>query len=286
MTTAEQLEWERRFGAPAGIAAAVSGVLLVAAIVVQRAAIGAPGGDADLLATVDREFATVFGAAVLQALGLLLIAPVLVYLLRAARHRRPQTLRAGMPLAVVGPLGAAAFAIVQAIVLGDLAGDFAGGEATPGVTREERAENLIDATDRPVVGAGIVASYFALGLAIVIASVSAMRAGLVSRFLGIIGIVVGALHALAPVATGAPQIVQIFWLGALAGLFLDRYPGGRGPAWESGEADPWPSAVERARAEEAARAGGSNGRAPQSADPDVPRDDPRPASRKRRRKRR
>jgi hypothetical protein len=34
--------------------------------------------------------------------------------------------------------------------------------------------------------------------------------------------------------------VQIFWLGAMGVLFMNRWPGGRGPAWETGEAEPWP----------------------------------------------
>jgi hypothetical protein len=35
-------------------------------------------------------------------------------------------------------------------------------------------------------------------------------------------------------------VVQIFWLGAMGVLFMNRWPGGRGPAWETGEAEPWP----------------------------------------------
>jgi hypothetical protein len=36
----------------------------------------------------------------------------------------------------------------------------------------------------------------------------------------------------------------MFWLGALGALFLGRWPGGRGPAWETGEAVPWPTMAE------------------------------------------
>jgi hypothetical protein len=58
--------------------------------------------------------------------------------------------------------------------------------------------------------------------------------------MGIIGIVTGALLVL---PLSPLPVVQIFWLGALAALFLGRWPGGRGPAWETGEAVPWPSAA-------------------------------------------
>jgi hypothetical protein len=43
---------------------------------------------------------------------------------------------------------------------------------------------------------------------------------------------------------GAP-VVQLFWLIAMAMLFLGRWPQGRGPAWDSGEAIPWPSAADK-----------------------------------------
>jgi hypothetical protein len=76
-----------------------------------------------------------------------------------------------------------------------------------------------------------------------------MRVGLLSRFMGIIGAIVGGLYVL-PILSG-PLIVQLFWLVAIGFLFLGRWPGGRGPAWEGVEAVPWPSSAEvRAKAME------------------------------------
>jgi len=40
-------------------------------------------------------------------------------------------------------------------------------------------------------------------------------------------------------------LLLFFWLFALAALFLDRWPGGRGPAWASGEAEAWPTVSQR-----------------------------------------
>jgi hypothetical protein len=61
-------------------------------------------------------------------------------------------------------------------------------------------------------------------------------------------------------------------------LFLGRWPGaaGRGPAWETGEAIPWPSAAER-RAEAAGVA--------QAEALTPPEEDTRPAARRRKKKR-
>jgi hypothetical protein len=56
--------------------------------------------------------------------------------------------------------------------------------------------------------------------------------------MGVLGAIVGALYVL-PLFTG-PYPVELFWLVALGVLFLGRWPGGRGPAWDTGEAIPWP----------------------------------------------
>jgi hypothetical protein len=113
---------------------------------------------------------------------------------------------------------------------------------------------------------------------------------MLSRFLGIIGVIVGGLYVLP--LFGGPQIVQLFWLGALAMLVLGFWPGGRGPAWETGEAAPWPTAAERRGLAPRGRDGEDE--APAEAD-DAPDEEPepaepepvpeRPASRKRKRKR-
>ena len=76
-----------------------------------------------------------------------------------------------------------------------------------------------------------------------------------------------------------------FWL-VMMGILLDgRWPGGDPPAWEAGEARPWPSRAQM----QAERAGGSAGRGAGAGGGDAaPAPTPAPAvasSRKRRRKR-
>ena len=90
----------------------------------------------------------------------------------------------------------------------------------------------------------------------------ARRVGLLSPFMGVLGAIAGALIVF-PLA-GISTIVQAFWLGALGALFLGRWPGGRGPAWETGEAEPWPTAAQRrgARAGERDEPAGSSIRSP------------------------
>jgi hypothetical protein len=110
-----------------------------------------------------------------------------------------------------------------------------------------------------------------------------MRAGLLSRFMGILGIFVGVLLVI-PLGV---QILQLFWFAALGLLFLDRWPGGRGPAWQTAEAIPWPGAAEQREEIERRRAEREGiVEAPPETEPEVEAGDPRPTSRKRRKKKR
>jgi len=67
-------------------------------------------------------------------------------------------------------------------------------------------------------------------------ALNAMRTGLLTRMLGYIGIAAGAVMVLFPL-----PIVQIFWLASLGFVLLGRWPGGDTPAWETGQAVPWPT---------------------------------------------
>ena len=51
-----------------------------------------------------------------------------------------------------------------------------------------------------------------------------MRVGLLTRFMGVLGIIVGVLFII-PLGSSLP-IVQAFWLCALGALFLGRWPRG------------------------------------------------------------
>lgn len=272
MSRAEQLQWEGRRGPVAASAAFLSAIFLIGGTIYLQASLDeSPDGADELLTLIDRQPADFVISGVLQGIGLLLLVPVLGYLYRATRHRRPELHKVALVLAVLGPAVAAVLAVVRQAELVSVAGDFAAGEAPAGGDAEERAENLIDESAFPVIGGIGFAANLALGFAIVLVSLNAMRAGLTSRFLGIVGIIVGVLYVV-PVV-GGPQIVQLFWLGALGFLFLGRWPGGRGPAWETGEAVPWPSAAEvqkrreeeRRQAAEGGAAGAVDGGAPEAA---------------------
>jgi hypothetical protein len=83
----------------------------------------------------------------------------------------------------------------------------------------------------------------ALAFLYVMLPLRARRVGLLTPFMSILGVIVGVLIVFATL--GIAPVIQAFWLGALGMLLLGNWPGGRGPAWESGEAEPWPSAAQR-----------------------------------------
>ena len=75
----------------------------------------------------------------------------------------------------------------------------------------------------------------AVGLVLV--SMSAMRVGLLTRFLGYLGIIAGILTILPVVPI---PIIEAYWLLALAYLISGRWPSGVPPAWSSGRVERWP----------------------------------------------
>ena len=224
--------------------------------------------------------------AILSVLSFATLAVVLWYLFRVTRHRRPALPSWLEPLIWIGPV---LFAVALAIGTADqlsAASDFVKGPLT-----EVRANRI---TDNLAVAPRIVgqAGAFALAVSLVMVSLNAMRSGLLTRFLGIIGVLIGAMLVL-PILPS--QVFQIFWLGALAAIYVNRYPGGRGQAWETGEADVWPSAAElrraavrseRGRTQETVETGGIEDKPLPEPDDDETGDRTHPTSKKKRKKRR
>jgi hypothetical protein len=85
-----------------------------------------------------------------------------------------------------------------------------------------------------------------LGLAVgfVMVSLNAMRVGLLTRFMGVLGILSGLLFLLQ--VTALP-VVQAFWLVALGAMISGRWRSVP-PAWSSGRPEPWPTRQEQLEA--------------------------------------
>ena len=242
----EQLAWEQRFARPAAAAAFVSAMLLVAAIVVRQgvALSDRPDNDKETLIAIDKNSDALLASAVIQALCFFALIGVLYYLFRLVKARKPDFPAWALPLLILGPVLLAVAGIVSDLERIDIADKF----VSSGAETVKRAEDLLDDRDAASTALGSGGT-LAIAIAFVLISINAMRAGLVSRFMGILGVIIGVLYVL-PILPGL--IVQVFWLGAIGGLFLGIWPGGRGPAWEKLEAIPWPTPAQRAAAGEAA----------------------------------
>jgi hypothetical protein len=264
----EQLQWERRWAPWAAAAAFLAALLPIGASIYQRSLLGNVASDRQdlLLGKVHDHPGGFIGSGVITGLGTLLIAGALVYLYRAILARRPLIPRVALILALAGPLAAAGVGVASQIVVVHTADQFVSTPEKP-LTEANKAklqkitdpkayeeavqklgptgrakEKLQSGSVRTVAYVGIVANVL-LGLAFVLIAMHAMRAGLLSRFMGILGVIVGALTAL-PIIGGG-QVVQLYWLVAMGVLFLNRWPQGRGPAWDAVEEIPWPTAQDR-----------------------------------------
>lgn len=265
MTTSasEQLAWEARRRPFAAAAAVLAAVLFFGGNIYLSAAVGRqPRGVDQQLAVLDRESTDYLIAALLLAGAYLLLGITLAFLYRATKYRRPQLPTAAFALTVFGAIAAPAVAVVTQIAAQDLAAEF----LKSGPRTVARANDLRrDSTALQIVSGFGFAANLALGLAMVLICLNALRTGLLSRFMGALGVGIGILLAVPLIGTRLVPLLFLFWLGALAALLLNRWPRGRGPAWETGQATPWPSVAEQNAALERRRAALDRGGDPDSA---------------------
>jgi len=202
----------------------------------------------------DQHAGAVVSGALLRAVGLAAIAVPLVFLMRAAASRGARIPRFAPGLTVAGAVLSAAGTLAVAIVSASVSQRFAD---ITGITYDQAKELLKGQVVIATSSLGLLGS-LALAFGFVISSLNAMRVGLLTKFMGWIGVLAGVMIVL-PVFSPVP-IIQGLWLTAVAGLVYGRWPGGVPEAWEDGEAHPWPTAAEmreRAASERESRSNGS-----------------------------
>ena len=246
------LAWEKRWSRPVALAAFVSFLLVVAAIVVASRGVGGGSGESELLQNVDAHRSAQLISSILQAIGFGLLAAPLYYLFRAAKARSEKMRGQFVGIVVAAPLFLAAAAIVTAIVSLHAADEFVSNHVPTLLERgvglssdraDEVATNVVTDTPlRPVVGVLGLVGAFSFVFAMVYTSLYAMRSGLLTRFWGALGVALGAISILP-----FPPF-YLFWFAYFGLLLMGRGPGGKPPAWTSGEAEPWPTPGEKAAA--------------------------------------
>jgi hypothetical protein len=282
LTRRQVREREARWRIPVAIASFLGVLLLVATNPVS----GVSGdGEAAILRSIDAHSGSVLISGLIQAAALALFALVLAYFFKAVAARSDSVRTWALPLALAAFALLGVSAVLTSLANNEGADTFVAGEAEPGLSGKEAKEECVserrdegagsfgdeyepkqgetplaacerrkldddaasealkEASLRPVSsilgvigGLGVAASFFYVGL-------WSMRTGLLSRLWGSIGMVAGITILL-----GIPFVVLVWFIytGLLA---LGAVPGGRPPAWEAGEAVPWPTPGEKAAAE-------------------------------------
>jgi hypothetical protein len=262
----KQLEWEARQRPRAAIAALLSAALTLGAEIfigtalrdvpqasylesLQRALQPGDLGTQPSLHIKAYEFvvdhaAALIGGNLARALGFVALGFALTFLAAATRARRPQLPRMAVPLALVGALLLAVAYVMQASGISSISSFLDGSRTVDEAQDVGRGSISTTATFVQLGG------QLALAVAFVLISLNAMRAGLLTRFLGILGVIVGIL-TIFPI--GPVLVVQPVWLLAVGFIFAGSWPGGVPPAWRTGRAEEWPGAQQAAERRRAAR---------------------------------
>jgi hypothetical protein len=252
MSTDERLLYEARQRPRYAVIAGLAGILLMAAAIIQLSGPHTKVDELTLdLITANKRFGLDLTAAVVNALGSLALAAALYFLIGAVRARNPQSQPYIGLIAVLGGTLAAIAGIVYAVLIGIKAHQF----VTTGSQTYQEANHLTSSGGilaLQLVGQGAA---LLLALAFVLISLGAMRVGLLTRFMGYLGMLAGVLVLFQ--ITQVP-VVQGYWLLALAYLLSGRWPTGVPPSWRSGRAEKWPSSQEVR--EQRIRAAGAKGR--------------------------
>ena len=290
----ETLGWEAEQRPRAAAAAILGGLLILIANILlavvyrdypsidvlealREAASGQQTLKAEQVLFIDDHLPALLSSGLLSALGLVGMGLALAFLYRATAARRPETPAPLRYAVLAGPVtaavGSAMFSIARAISASDFAG-------------KPRAEQTSDAAQDALAPAAaqagqvlLLVGTFAFALAIVFVSLNAMRAGLLTRFLGVLGVIVGVIWVLPLDPLG---LVRSLWLIFIGLLIANRVPGGAPPAWSTGRAEPWPTQQQIREQREAARAGEAPAAEPAAAATPA---SGQPARRKRKRRR-
>jgi hypothetical protein len=223
--------------------------------------IGRPGLRTAQILFIDDHAIPLLLVAIAQSATAVLIGVLLVFLFDASVARGGTTPRIARTLAMVGSGATALSALVLQIAVMISASDFASSadHGTAAAHDALRGGVVVAAS-----GLGFLGSITLAG-AFVLITIGAMRVGLLTRFLGVLGAIVGALILLGPLSGSPTFIVQAFWLGMVGALLLGRFPRNIPPAWTSGEAMPWPTQQEireerqRQRGDDGPGGGGGGG---------------------------
>ncbi|MGN6257515.1 MAG: hypothetical protein ACTHN3_07170 [Solirubrobacterales bacterium] len=282
MSAAQTRERESRWALPAALAA-FAGVVLVLLPGFVSSVSGT--GEAEILRSIDAHNGSVTFTSLLQAAAFLFLAVPLLYLFRAARVRSDRVRPQVGALIVVAPLLIAVGTFLYGQARQEAADSFVAGKAKPTLSakkakeecesdrksegakdfaneyepkqgeaplaacerrkrEDDAASNAVsDASLTTVAGILTLVGGLLFAISLFYTGLWAMRIGLLTRFWGSFGMALGIAIVIGFL------ILAVVWFFYLGLLYLGWLPGGKPPAWETGEAVPWPTPGEKAAAE-------------------------------------
>ena len=239
MTPEQRVEYETRVRVRQAAIAAAAGILLMAAVLVQ---IGGPHVNVNEktlgLITEHKRFTRDLIGSLVAALSLLALGWTLFWLWGAARSRDANIRPPFMGwIAVAGAVIQAISVVLYAVFFGNAASDF----VSHGSQTWPEANALLNKSPLVAAQIGNYLGLLLLAVGFTLTSLNAMRVGLLTRFLGYLGIIAAVLTIIPLVPI---PIVEAYWLLALAYLLSGRWPNAVPPAWSSGRPERWPSSAE------------------------------------------
>ena len=255
MSVDSRLQYEARLRPRQAAIAGAAAALLFASAVIQLAGPHTSVNEVTLgLIFEHKRFLLDVIGAVLQGAGWVALASTLWFLFGCARAREQRVQPFIGALAWIGAALGAIGILGYVISYGSVAQQF----VSHGSQTYPEARHLMSA---PTLSVFQIIDYLGellLAVSFVMVSLNAMRVGLLTRFLGFLGIIGGVLTLF--VITPVP-IIQFYWLAAVAYLLTGRWPSGVPPSWRTGRVEKWPSAAEVRQQQARARAK-AGGRAP------------------------
>jgi hypothetical protein len=219
---------------------------------------------------------------VVAAIAIVALTLILLLLFDAASFRRPNTWRPARLLVLVGGIAVATASIAHELVYAVETHNFATGHD---FSRHAVEQALTKSAGNQIVAYLSLLAGLALVVGMVVVLLNSLRTGLLPRWMAFLGMF-SALLILLPNVGATLQLIPAFWLVMMGLLLSGRWPGGDPPAWEAGEARPWPTRAqmqaERAGQTPVPAAAGAGDAAPA---PTTPAPSPAASAKKRRRKR-
>jgi hypothetical protein len=254
MTPEQRVQYEASVRTRQTVIAAAAGILVMLAVIVQLGGPHVKVNEQTLgLVTENKRFARDLIGSIISGVGSLALGWTLWWLWGAAQARDPSVKpRIIGVLALAGGILSAVSVIAYVVAYGTQAHSFvhSGNQTYPEAHALLRKFWLVIPQVTNDLGLLLVA------ISLVMVSLTAMRVGLLTKFLGYLGIVAGGLTIIPLVPI---PIVECYWLLALAYLLSGRWPSGVPPAWASGKLERWP-ASQRQRQVREPRGGGRPGR--------------------------